>query len=120
MDGSLSTPGEDGPRPGFVRVAAVAEIGEERIHRFLVADVPRVLLRTEKGFAALDGICTHQHAELAEGELDDGLLWCPRHASGFDPDTGEPVSPPALTPLRTYEVLVRDGFVEVALEPRER
>lgn len=118
MDEPLSTPGTDGPETGFVRVIAVEELGADAIHRFLIDDNPRLLLRTEAGLSALDGICTHQHAELAEGGVDEGLLWCPRHGSGFDPETGEPVSPPALTPLRTYEVVVREGFVEVALEPR--
>jgi len=101
-----------------VRVASDADIGSGVVRRVVVGDDARVLVRLEDGsLHALDGICTHQYAELADGEVEDDQLWCPLHSSGFDVRTGAPSCPPALRPLQRYPVVVRDGEVYVGRRP---
>ena len=63
--------------------------------------------------------CSHAEASLAEGELFDFEVECPRHGSEFDIRTGTPGSLPATRPVPSYEVK-RDGdAVLVALDPQE-
>jgi 3-phenylpropionate/trans-cinnamate dioxygenase ferredoxin subunit len=62
---------------------------------------------------AIDDTCTHQDASLSEGWLEDCMIECPLHAACFDLRTGKPTGPPAKRPVRTYPVLVQDGFVYV-------
>ncbi|MGQ0534501.1 MAG: Rieske (2Fe-2S) protein [Methanobacteriota archaeon] len=62
---------------------------------------------------ALDGICTHQYADLAAGRIEEGCLVCPRHRTHFRLEDGEPVVPPADRPLRTYPVRIDAGLVVV-------
>ena len=63
--------------------------------------------------------CSHAEASLAEGELFDFDVECPRHGSEFDIRSGRPGSLPATRPVPAYEVK-RDGdTVLVALEPQE-
>ena len=61
--------------------------------------------------------CSHQEASLAEGELFDYDVECPRHGSEFDVRTGRPGSLPATRPVPSYQVREEDGKVMVQLEP---
>jgi nitrite reductase/ring-hydroxylating ferredoxin subunit len=66
-------------------------------------------------FVAFGDVCTHQQCSLAEGDLDDTTVTCPCHGSEFDVRTGEVVSGPATEPEPSFEVVVEDGEVKVAV-----
>jgi 3-phenylpropionate/trans-cinnamate dioxygenase ferredoxin component len=105
---------------GFVRICGVDEVPDGEPRAFSVAgaaDPERVLVSVDGELHALSGICPHELADLSEGLLEDGVLWCPIHSSGFDCRTGAVLHPPAETPLVTYRVLTEDGSVYVRLQP---
>ena len=104
----------------FVPVKPLAEVPEATVVRFEVDGAPRLLVRFGERLYAVDGICTHEEAELAEGDLEDGVIYCPLHGSGFELATGRVTSLPATKPLPVYEVVVRDGMVYVSRQPRGR
>jgi 3-phenylpropionate/trans-cinnamate dioxygenase ferredoxin subunit len=85
------------PRNRGVRVS----IGEHRIAMFRIDD---------RVFAVGDR-CSHAEASLAEGEVWDTSVECPRHGSEFDLETGEPKALPATKPVPVYPVTVEDGTV---------
>ncbi|MCJ7726121.1 MAG: non-heme iron oxygenase ferredoxin subunit [Acidimicrobiia bacterium] len=85
------------------------EAGGHRIAVFRVGD---------EVFALADR-CSHAEASLAEGEVFEGAVECPRHGSEFDLATGEPGSFPATKPVDVYTALVEDGDVFLELEPLE-
>jgi 3-phenylpropionate/trans-cinnamate dioxygenase ferredoxin subunit len=91
------------PRDRGVRVA----IGDERIALFRIGD---------EVFAVGDR-CSHAEASLAEGEVFDYEVECPRHGSEFDLRTGKPLSLPATKPVPIYEVVVEDGIAFLNWEP---
>jgi 3-phenylpropionate/trans-cinnamate dioxygenase ferredoxin subunit len=91
------------PRDRGVRVA----IGDERIALFRIGD---------EVFAVGDR-CSHAEASLAEGEVFDYEVECPRHGSEFDLRTGKPLSLPATKPVPTYEVVVEEGIAYLNWEP---
>jgi 3-phenylpropionate/trans-cinnamate dioxygenase ferredoxin component len=64
---------------------------------------------------AIADTCTHDRGPLGEGRLRGHLLECPRHGSRFDVRDGTATTPPAMRPVATYAVRVRDGAVEVLL-----
>ncbi|MCS7050919.1 MAG: CDGSH iron-sulfur domain-containing protein [Thermomicrobium sp.] len=103
---------------GFVPVQPLAEVPEATLVRFEVEGAPRLLVRFGERLYAVDGICTHEEAELAEGDLEDGVVYCPLHGSGFELATGRVTSLPATRPLPVYDVVVRDGVVYVSRRPR--
>jgi 3-phenylpropionate/trans-cinnamate dioxygenase ferredoxin subunit len=104
---------------GYVEVMAADEVEDEMIYPFVVEDEERVLTRVDGQIYALEGICTHEYAELADGEIEDETLWCPLHSSGFNVRTGEVTNLPAVIPLKTYDVKVIDGTVYVSVAPRD-
>jgi len=96
------TPLDKLPRDRGVRV----EVGDHRIAMFRIGD----------DVYALGDVCSHAEASLAEGEVFEGSVECPRHGSEFDLETGAPSSLPATAPVPTYEVSVEDGTVYLTLE----
>lgn len=107
-----------GPTDDYVRVMPAAEVAEEEIYEFEVDGELRILTRVGDEIFACDGICTHEYAEMSEGEIEDHVIYCPLHGSGFDLRTGAVTSLPAVTPLPVYDVKIVDGEVYVSRAPR--
>ena len=99
----------------LVDVAAVGEIPEGQV-KVAVANGTRIALCNYGGtIYAIDDVCTHDGGSLDQGELIDNEIECPRHGARFDVTTGFVTRLPAVRPVRSYPVQVRDGriFVEV-------
>lgn len=90
------------PRDRGVRVT----IGEHRIAMFRIND----------DVYAIGDRCSHAEASLAEGELWDLSVECPRHGSEFDLKSGEPHALPATEPVPVYPVSIDEGTVYLELE----
>jgi 3-phenylpropionate/trans-cinnamate dioxygenase ferredoxin component len=107
--------------PDFVRVCAVGDVVEGFPTPVVVEgsdDANRVVVRVGDDLHALSGVCPHQGADLSEGIVENGVLWCPVHSSGFDCRTGAALHPPAPRPLRAYAVTTEGDDVYVSVEPR--
>jgi nitrite reductase/ring-hydroxylating ferredoxin subunit len=64
---------------------------------------------------AVSGVCTHEEFDLVDGMVVENSVVCPLHLSTFDLRTGEVYNPPAVDPLKVFNVKI-DGdtvFVEV-------
>ena len=85
------------------------EFGEHRVAMF----------RIEDRIYAIGDRCSHAEASLAEGELFDYDVECPRHGSEFDVRTGEPDSLPATRPVPVYTVSVEDDEVYLLIEDEQ-
>jgi 3-phenylpropionate/trans-cinnamate dioxygenase ferredoxin component len=81
------------------------DLDEHRIAVFLI----------DGSVFAIGDRCSHAEASLAEGEVFDHEVECPRHGSTFDLRTGEPHTLPATKPVPTYSVSIEDGNVYVEL-----
>lgn len=97
----------------WTRAAAETEVAYGQLTGVEVDGVPVLLTRDASGgVVALADRCTHRGAPLHEGELRDGCVVCPWHASSFDLH-GQVTRGPATRPQPTYETEVRDGDVYV-------
>lgn len=94
-----------------IRVSALEELPDGRGVRVDVAGHRVALFRFGGEVYAIGDRCSHAEASLAEGEVFDGAVECPRHGSEFDLTTGEPASLPATRPVAVYEAEVADGDV---------
>ncbi len=98
-------------------VGAAEEAPVGFLRRVEVAGAVVCLGRTGDGWVAFQDTCTHEECSLADGELEDGVIVCPCHASEFDLRTGDVLCPPALEPLPIYEARVEAGELQVRLSP---
>ena len=67
-------------------------------------------------FHAVDDACTHAIASLAEGKLQENIVFCPMHGGSFDVRSGMPMSLPCKQPLRTWPLEVTNGKVCLLLK----
>ena len=70
-----------------------------------------LLVRRGDDVHAIGATCTHYSGPLAEGLIDGDTVVCPWHHACFSLRTGEAIGAPALNPVPTWEVSVRDGRV---------
>jgi 3-phenylpropionate/trans-cinnamate dioxygenase ferredoxin component len=100
-----------------VRVASVGEIPEGTAKRVEVDGEEIAVVHARGYFYAVSDICSHEYFHLSDGEVevDELTIECPKHGSTFSLTTGEPMSLPAVLPVRTYGVRVEgdDVFVEL-------
>ena len=73
------------------------------------------LFRVGDEFHAIDDVCTHDGGPLAEGELEGCEIRCPRHGARFDVRTGKALCFPAVEPVTTHAVEVRNDEIYVTL-----
>ena len=99
-----------------VEVAPLDDLPRGRGVRIKVGDHRVAMFRIEDEVYAVGDRCSHAEASLAEGEVWDGSVECPRHGSEFDLVTGEPHSLPATQPVPVYSTSVEDGVVYLELE----
>ena len=99
-----------------VEIAPLADLPEGR-GVVVEVDGERVaLFRTGDTVNAIGDRCSHAEASLAEGDLFDGEVECPRHGSPFDLTTGEPGALPATRPVPVFPTTVEDGVVYLTIE----
>jgi metal-sulfur cluster biosynthetic enzyme/nitrite reductase/ring-hydroxylating ferredoxin subunit len=99
----------------FVRVADVTEIPDPGKTLVEVDGEMIALFHVEGRFYAIDDVCTHDGGPLADGELRDHKIACPRHGAKFDIRTGAALTMPAVRATRAHDVKVEAGGVFVRL-----
>jgi metal-sulfur cluster biosynthetic enzyme/nitrite reductase/ring-hydroxylating ferredoxin subunit len=99
----------------FTRVCEVAEVPDPGKTLVELDGDMVALFHVAGAWHALDDVCTHDGGPLADGELRNHTISCPRHGAKFDIRTGAALTMPAVRPTRSHEVKVEDGGVWVRL-----
>lgn len=100
----------------WVEVCEVDEIEEEDVVGFDHDGKTFAVYRSpDNTFHATDGVCTHEHAHLADGLVMGDIIECPKHNGRFDYKTGEAKRAPVCVDLRTYAVKVEANRVFIRI-----
>jgi 3-phenylpropionate/trans-cinnamate dioxygenase ferredoxin subunit len=100
----------------WVEACAVDDVEEEDVIRFDHEGKVFAIYRSpDDEFFATDGICTHEHASLADGLVMDEIIECPKHNGRFNYKTGEARGAPVCINLATYKVKVEEGKVLIGI-----
>jgi nitrite reductase/ring-hydroxylating ferredoxin subunit/uncharacterized membrane protein len=92
---------------------ADADLAEGEATAVEVGDLAVMLARHGGRVFALRDRCNHRGGPLHQGEIADGCVTCPWHASVFSLADGGVVGGPASVPQPAYDVRVREGSIEV-------
>jgi 3-phenylpropionate/trans-cinnamate dioxygenase ferredoxin component len=100
--------------PEWVRVASTSDCpGDGCLHATAADGKQVVVIRTGGEYFAMEDKCSHQDFPLSDGEVENGTIECIFHGARFDIRTGKALSLPAIKPVKTYPVEIRDGEVYV-------
>ena len=100
----------------FLPVCKISELPDPGKAVFEVGDRMVALFHVSGTFWAIDDLCTHDGGPLAEGQLDDHTIICPRHGAKFDIRTGKALTMPATRATPAHEVKVEGDTVYVRIK----
>ena len=97
------------------RVASLEEVAPGTLKGVRAKKELIVLANVDGDVCALEDLCSHQDFPLSDGELDGDQVVCIHHGARFDACSGKNTALPAIRPVRTFPVEVRDGEIFVDL-----
>lgn len=100
----------------FHRVASLSDVPTEYGLHVTVGDDEIALFKLQDAVYAIEGVCTHGAARLADGYVEGELIECPQHAGAFEIKTGKAVTPPCVVDVKTYPVKIEGETVLVGVE----
>ena len=83
----------------------ILDIDGEMIAVFNIAD----------HYYAIADVCSHDDGPVAEGELEEYEIVCPRHGAKFDVRNGKVLSLPAIVDIPAYPVRIEGDEIQVGL-----
>ncbi len=99
----------------YVTVAEVGELGNgER----LIVDIdgePIALFNIADHYYAIADVCSHDDGPVAEGELNEHEIACPRHGAKFDIRNGRVLTLPAIVDIPAYPVRIEGSEIQIGL-----
>ena len=98
----------------FVTIARVEDIPPGTCKHFTAGEEEIAVANVGEEFYATQGQCLHLRGPLGKGELEGTVLTCPWHGWQYDVRTGLNEFDHSIE-LRTYEVRVEDGEIQVSI-----
>ena len=96
-------------------VAATGDIGEDEAQQVIIGSKEICIINKGGEFFALDDVCSHAYASLADGYVEGDNVECPLHGACFDIRTGKVKTAPATVDLKTYPVKIEGDRIKVGL-----
>lgn len=103
----------EGGSDDFVAVMDEAALEPKKLTRVNAAGIPVVLFKEGKAIYAVAATCSHLAGPLDEGRVEDGVVYCPWHNSGFRLCDGSVANSPAVYAQPTFAVRIRNGKIEL-------
>lgn len=97
----------------WTKVAALTDVPPGTLKAVSAKMNPIVLANVDGDVYALEDQCSHEAYPLSDGELDGGDVVCIYHGARFDACTGKNRGLPAVRPVKSYPVEIRDGDIYV-------
>jgi len=102
----------------YVTVGKKSDVAPGAVRVFVVDGLDVAVANVDGQLYAFADVCTHDGGPVAEGELEDCVIECPRHGARFDIATGQVLSMPAVVPLPVYDLKVEGEEIKVSRKPR--
>jgi 3-phenylpropionate/trans-cinnamate dioxygenase ferredoxin subunit len=99
----------------WVKVAALDRCPPGNLLGVEVGNIRIVLANIDGDLYALEDRCSHQDFPLSDGELEDDQLECIYHGAKFDVCTGRATQLPAIRPVSSFSVEVRNREIFVQI-----
>ncbi len=103
---------------GFIFACLISDLKENIGQRFYLNDVDVAIFKVNGKIYAVSNICPHQHtAQIYEGFVEKGCVFCPLHGWMFSLDTGNLFG--GSKGLDVYETKIIDEKIYVKAEDKK-
>ncbi|MFC1574786.1 Rieske (2Fe-2S) protein [Gemmatimonadota bacterium] len=95
----------------WIKVSTLEECPPGSLRSVMVGNDPVVLANVEGTVHAVLDRCSHEDLPLSDGELEGATLVCTYHGARFDVTSGAPRGLPAVKPLKSFPVEIREDGI---------
>ncbi|MCH2304878.1 MAG: non-heme iron oxygenase ferredoxin subunit [SAR202 cluster bacterium] len=99
----------------LIKICDLSEIPNGSIKKFEINDEEITICNINNQIFAINDNCSHDEASLQEGFIDGYEIECPMHGAKFDIRTGEVTCLPAVSPIKTYNIKINNGAIELEI-----
>ncbi|MEI8631175.1 non-heme iron oxygenase ferredoxin subunit [Vibrio sp. PP-XX7] len=100
----------------WISTVNVDDIPEDDVIGINVNGQQIALYKVEGEIFATDNVCTHGHALLSDGFLEDGEIECPLHQGRFCVKSGKAMCEPLTENIKTYSARVEADQIYLLVE----
>jgi len=97
----------------LVTVAKTSELKAGQAKTVQVKGETIALFNLGGTFYAIDDTCTHVGGPLSEGGIEGTAVTCPWHGAQFDVTSGQVLTPPAASGVKSYRVSIQGDEVKL-------
>ena len=97
----------------WIKVSTLEECPPGSLRSVMVGMDPVVLANVDGTVYAVMDRCSYEDLPLSDGEVEGCVLVCHYHGARFDLASGAPRSLPAVKPIKTFSVELRDDGIYV-------
>lgn len=97
----------------WTKVATLEECPPGSLRKVMVGHEPAVLANVDGAVYAVLDRCTHEDLPLSDGEMEGTDLVCSYHGARFDVTSGAPRALPAVKPVKTFPVEMREDGIYI-------
>jgi 3-phenylpropionate/trans-cinnamate dioxygenase ferredoxin subunit len=109
----------DSKKMEFIPVATVDELPNGERIILEIDDLVIAIFNIAGQYFAIEDVCSHDDGPVAEGELTDHEIECPRHGALFDVRTGKALTLPAVVDIPAYPIRVDGDDILLGLPVEE-
>ena len=97
----------------WIKVGTLEDCPPGSLRSVMVGANPVVLANVDGAVYAVMDRCSHEDLPLSDGEVEGGNVVCQYHGARFDLATGAARGLPAVRPIKTFPVELRDDGIYV-------
>ena len=97
----------------WIKVATLEECPPGSLRSVMLGMTPVVLANVDGAVYAVIDQCSHEDLPLSDGELEGNTLVCEYHGARFNVTSGAPGGLPAVKPLKTFPVEMREDGIYI-------
>lgn len=97
----------------WIKIATLEECPPGSLRSVMLGMTPVVLANVDGVFYAAEDRCSHEDLPLSDGSLEGGVLVCEYHGARFDVTSGAPRGLPAVKPIKTFPVEMREDGIYI-------
>ena len=91
-----------------MNIIKLSEFADNPVVKIDINGTTVAVFKVDEDFYAIQNMCSHSEADLADGEVYDCKVECPLHGAEFDLKTGEALTLPATKRVAVFTTEV-DG-----------